>query len=84
MSITQQYLLDSYRARRLGEPSPKLSAPLEQGGPPVPAPGANDWQVMRELCDHWRFRAVLAGRPARGRLRAFLSRRRSVRASKPL
>ncbi|MFF3910971.1 hypothetical protein ACFYZJ_34620 [Streptomyces sp. NPDC001848] len=61
MSITQEYLLDAYRARRLGEPSP-------------PAPGAHDWQVVRELRDRREFRAVLAGRPARGRLRAALSR----------
>ncbi|PSM37311.1 hypothetical protein C6Y14_42715 [Streptomyces dioscori] len=54
MSITQQYLLDTYRARQHGDPTP-------------PAPGAHDWQVMRELPDHRRFRAVLAGRPARGR-----------------
>ncbi|MFE7077547.1 hypothetical protein ACFU96_46490 [Streptomyces sp. NPDC057620] len=57
MSITQQYLLDTYRARQHGDPTP-------------PAPGAHDWQVMRELPDHRRFRAVLAGRPARGRVRA--------------
>ncbi|MFV8188473.1 MULTISPECIES: hypothetical protein [unclassified Streptomyces] len=61
MSITQQYLLDSYRAHRLGES-------------PVPAPGANDWQVVRELRDHHLFRAVLAGRPARGRMRLALRR----------
>ncbi|MFD6290626.1 hypothetical protein [Streptomyces sp. NPDC060205] len=57
MSITQQYLLDTYRARQHGDPTP-------------PAPGAHDWQVMRELPDHRQFRAVLAGRPARGRTRA--------------
>ncbi|MDT0463841.1 hypothetical protein [Streptomyces gibsoniae] len=61
MSITQQYLLDTYRARRLGEPAP-------------PAPGAHDWQLVRELGDHRAFRAVVAGRPARGRLRTALSR----------
>jgi hypothetical protein len=55
MSITQQYALDAYRARQHGEPV-------------VPAPGAHDWQVMRELRDHQQFRAVLAGRPAHGRL----------------
>ena len=38
------------------------------------APGANDWQVVRELRDHHRFRAVLAGRPARGRMRLALRR----------
>ena len=61
MSITQQYLLDTYRAQQLGEPAP-------------PAPGAQDLQVVRELRERGRFRAVLAGRPARGRLRWALSR----------
>lgn len=61
MSITQFHVLDSYRARQLGEPDP-------------PAPGAHDWQVIRELRDHRRFRAVLAGRPAHGLLRQALSR----------
>ncbi|MGV9563286.1 hypothetical protein [Streptomyces sp. NPDC003480] len=61
MSITQQYILDTYRARRLGEPAP-------------PAPGAHDWQLMRELRDYQALRAVVAGRPARGRLRTALSR----------
>ncbi|MFD8654421.1 hypothetical protein, partial [Streptomyces mirabilis] len=50
MSITQQYFLDTYRARRHGEPAP-------------PAPGAHDWQVARELRDLRRSRAVVAGRP---------------------
>ncbi|MFI8530944.1 hypothetical protein ACIGMX_11910 [Streptomyces aquilus] len=61
MSITQQYLLDTYRARRHGEPAP-------------PAPGTHDWQVVREWRDHRLFRAVLAERPARGRTRRFLGR----------
>ncbi|MFD8736382.1 hypothetical protein ACFV06_15925 [Streptomyces sp. NPDC059618] len=61
MSITQQYLLDSYRASQHGEAAP-------------PAPGSHDWETARELRDHRRFRAVLAGRPARGRLRGALSR----------
>ncbi|MEV0210990.1 hypothetical protein AB0H97_38015 [Streptomyces sp. NPDC050788] len=61
MSITQQYLLDTYRAHRLGEP-------------PVPAPGANDWQVVRELREYRRFSAVVAGRAARGRIRLALRR----------
>ncbi|SES18202.1 hypothetical protein SAMN04487983_103443 [Streptomyces sp. yr375] len=68
MSITQQYALDVYRARKHGEP-------------PVQAPGAHDWQVMRELRDYQRFRAVLAGRPAHGRLRRLLSRRLRLRPS---
>ncbi|WP_328495663.1 hypothetical protein OHS59_25175 [Streptomyces sp. NBC_00414] len=61
MSITQQYLLDTYRAQQHGDPTP-------------PAPGAHDWQVMRELPDHRRFRAALTGRPVRGRVRAALTR----------
>ncbi|MFF4805965.1 hypothetical protein ACFY1U_47595 [Streptomyces sp. NPDC001351] len=61
MSITQQYLLDTYRARKLGEPGP-------------PAPGAEDWQVVREVREHLQFRAVLAGRGAHGRIRQALGR----------
>jgi hypothetical protein len=61
MSITQQYLLDTYRAQRLGELSP-------------PAPGAHDWQVVRETREYQRFRAVVAERPARGRIRQTLGR----------
>ncbi|MES5819683.1 hypothetical protein [Streptomyces sp. RG80] len=62
MSLTQQYLLDTYRAQHLGEPVP-------------PAPGTHDWQVVRELRDRRRFRAVLAGRPVHGRIRRLLGRR---------
>ncbi|MER6027484.1 hypothetical protein [Streptomyces sp. NPDC001851] len=61
MSITQQYLLDSYRARVLGEPEP-------------PASGRYDVGLVRELRDHRRFHAVIAGRPARGRVRHALRR----------
>ena len=61
MSITQQYLLDGYRAAQHGEAAP-------------PAPGSHDWETARELRDYRRFRAVLAGRPATGRLRGALSR----------
>ncbi|MFI1168413.1 hypothetical protein ACH4UM_33725 [Streptomyces sp. NPDC020801] len=61
MSITQQYALDVHRARQHGEPAP-------------PAPGAHDRQVVRGLRDHRRLRAVLAGRPAQGRLRRSLGR----------
>ncbi|MGV9452246.1 hypothetical protein [Streptomyces sp. NPDC003635] len=60
MSITQQYLLDTYRAHRHGEPAP-------------PAPGTHDRQVVRRWREDRRFRAVLAGRPVRG-LRGFLRR----------
>ncbi|MET7653414.1 hypothetical protein [Streptomyces sp. NPDC005486] len=66
MSITQQYALDVHRARQHGEPS-------------APAPGAHDWQVIRELRDHRQFRAVLLGRPAHGRLRQALARRLRLR-----
>ncbi|MDQ8707789.1 hypothetical protein RCO28_35750 [Streptomyces sp. LHD-70] len=61
MSITQQYLLDSYRAAQHGTPQP-------------PAPGRHDWHVVRELRDHRRSEAVAHERPARGRLRLALSR----------
>jgi hypothetical protein len=61
MSLTQQYLLDTYRAQRLGHPAP-------------PAPGTHDWQVVRELRDYRQFRAVLAERPAHGRIRQALGR----------
>ncbi|WP_217165976.1 hypothetical protein [Streptomyces sp. AC512_CC834] len=61
MSITQQYLFDTYRARQLGEPLP-------------PAPGTHDRRVVREWQDRRRFRAVLAGRPAHGRVRRALRR----------
>ncbi|MET8573033.1 hypothetical protein [Streptomyces sp. NPDC004783] len=65
MSVTQQYLLDTYRAGRLGEPAP-------------PAPGTHDARVVREWRDRRRFRAVLAGRPAEGRVRSLLRRWRSL------
>ncbi|KOU56590.1 hypothetical protein ADK57_41755 [Streptomyces sp. MMG1533] len=61
MTITQQYLLDTYRAQRLGTPAP-------------PAPGAHDWQVVRELHDYGQFRAVIAERPAHKRIRQALGR----------
>ncbi|MFF3741967.1 hypothetical protein [Streptomyces sp. NPDC002566] len=62
MSITEQYALDVHRARQHGEPLP-------------PAPGAHDWQLVRELRDRREFEAVLGGRrPARGRARNVLGR----------
>ncbi|MFG2439192.1 hypothetical protein [Streptomyces sp. NPDC048508] len=61
MSITQQYLLDTYRAAQHGEPAP-------------PAPGAHDAETVREVREYRRFRAVVAGRPARGRIRGALGR----------
>ncbi|MGW5427849.1 hypothetical protein ACWET9_11610 [Streptomyces sp. NPDC004059] len=61
MSVTQQYLLDSHRARALGEPEP-------------PAPGRHDADLVRELRDYRRFQVVIAGRPAWGRVRYALRR----------
>ncbi|MCX4644005.1 hypothetical protein ACWGDS_23070 [Streptomyces sp. NPDC055059] len=61
MSINQQYALDVYRASLHGEPAP-------------PAPGVHDWGAIRELRDYRRFRAVIDGRPAHGRIRAALAR----------
>ncbi|MGI5377236.1 hypothetical protein ACQEV2_23920 [Streptomyces sp. CA-251387] len=61
MSITQQYVLDTYRARQLGEPAP-------------PAPGAHDWQLAREWRDYRQFRAVVAEPPVHGRIRQALGR----------
>ncbi|MEU6765427.1 hypothetical protein ABZ916_23210 [Streptomyces sp. NPDC046853] len=61
MSITQQYLLDGYRAAQHDERTP-------------PAPGTQDWQVIREVRDYGRFRAVVGERPARGRVRAAVAR----------
>ncbi|MFG2809815.1 MULTISPECIES: hypothetical protein [Streptomyces] len=57
MSVTQQHLLDTYRALTLGEPAP-------------PAPGTHDPRVVRELGDERRSRAVRHGlRNALGRWR---------------
>ncbi|MDT0392759.1 hypothetical protein [Streptomyces sp. DSM 41921] len=61
MSITQQYLLDTHRARSLGAAAP-------------PAPGTHDWRLLRAWREERRFRAVLAGRPVRHGLRAALVR----------
>ncbi|MFI0238117.1 hypothetical protein [Streptomyces sp. NPDC016845] len=62
MTVNHQYALDVYRAAQRGEPA-------------GPAPGPHDRAALRELRDHRRFEAVLAGRPARGRIRAALTRR---------
>ncbi|MEU4796463.1 hypothetical protein [Streptomyces sp. NPDC023327] len=61
MSVTQQYLLDTYRAAQHGERTP-------------PAPGLRDWQAVREVRDYGRFRAVVEERPVHGRVRAALAR----------
>ncbi|WP_055599525.1 hypothetical protein [Streptomyces aureus] len=68
MNALHQYLFDTYRAARLGEPTP-------------PAPGTHDLAVLRSVRDRRRFERVLAGRPARGALRAALRRRLRSRAS---
>ncbi|WP_251070317.1 hypothetical protein [Streptomyces sp. ISL-96] len=61
MNAIQQHMLDVYRAAQLGSPAP-------------PAPGLNDWQVVREVRDHRRVRAVAENRPHRvHRLRAALA-----------
>ncbi|WP_309050121.1 hypothetical protein [Streptomyces sp.] len=56
MNALHQYLFDTYRAARLGEPVP-------------PAPGTYDVALFRAAVDRRRFERVVAGRPARGRLR---------------
>ncbi|MFJ9180818.1 hypothetical protein [Streptomyces sp. NPDC102360] len=61
MSVTQQYAIDLYRAAQRGEAAP-------------PAPGRHEVDALRELRDYRRFKAVVAGRPARGRIRAALTR----------
>lgn len=61
MSITQQFLLDSYRASQHGTPQP-------------PAPGQYDARTLGELRDYRRFQAVIQERPARGRIHLALSR----------
>ncbi|MFE0702962.1 hypothetical protein [Streptomyces sp. NPDC058872] len=62
MNALHQYLFDSYRAARLGEPLP-------------PEPGTHEVAALRAARDRRRFERVLAGRPARGTLRAALRRR---------
>ncbi|MEU6390062.1 hypothetical protein [Streptomyces sp. NPDC046939] len=62
MNVSQQYALDVFRAAQRGEPA-------------GPAPGLHDTAVLREVRDYRRFEAVLAGRPAHGRVRAALARR---------
>ena len=61
MNALHQYLFDTYRAERLGEPLP-------------PAPGTHDVAVLQGIADRRRFERVVAGRPARGGLRAALRR----------
>ncbi|MFE2561316.1 hypothetical protein ACFXGT_35960 [Streptomyces sp. NPDC059352] len=67
MNALHQYLFDTYRAARLGEPPP-------------PAPGTYDVALLRAVRDRRRFDRVVAGRCRAGgdlslRLRAALHRR---------
>ncbi|MGA5193320.1 hypothetical protein [Streptomyces exfoliatus] len=68
MNALHQYLFDTYRAARLGEPAP-------------PAPGTHDIAVLRAVRERRRFERALAGRRARGLLRTALWRRRHGGAS---
>ncbi|RSS54296.1 hypothetical protein [Streptomyces sp. WAC01280] len=68
MNAMHQYLFDTYRAARLGDPMP-------------PVPGTHDVAVVRSVVDRRRFERVLAGRPARGPLRTALHR--WLRRSRP-
>ncbi|MGA5063208.1 hypothetical protein ACPB9E_05405 [Streptomyces exfoliatus] len=68
MNALHQYLFDTYRAARLGEPAP-------------PAPGTHDIAVLRAVRERRRFERALAGRRARGRLRTALWPRRHGGAS---
>ncbi|MFF0478019.1 hypothetical protein [Streptomyces sp. NPDC004284] len=61
MNALHQYVFDAYRAARLGEPTP-------------PEPGTHDLAVLRAVRDRRRFARVVAGRPARGTVRAALHR----------
>ncbi|MFH9429827.1 hypothetical protein ACH4JZ_16240 [Streptomyces sp. NPDC017615] len=55
-----------------GSRSPGSGRPGEPG---PPEPGAGTLALLVSLRERRRFRAVLAGRPARGRLRGLLARR---------
>ncbi|MCL8013730.1 hypothetical protein [Streptomyces sp. AS02] len=67
MSITQHHLLDAHRAWQHGEAPP-------------PAPGTHDQKVVLDWREYRRFRTVVAGRPAHGRIRQALGRRLRPRA----
>ncbi|ADI09060.1 hypothetical protein SBI_05940 [Streptomyces bingchenggensis BCW-1] len=67
MSLTEQYVLDLYRAAQRGEPAP-----------PAPRPG--DWRTIRELSRYRDFCAVVEERPARGAARRTVRARQVVRA----
>ncbi|MEU9297146.1 hypothetical protein ACFY8P_00210 [Streptomyces sp. NPDC012693] len=68
MNALHQYLFDTYRAERLGEPMP-------------PAPGTCDVALLRAVRDRRRFERVVAGRLARGGTRAAVRRWWRRRAS---
>ncbi|MEU3088254.1 hypothetical protein ACWCQ0_25025 [Streptomyces massasporeus] len=53
MSVTQQHLLDAYRALTLGEPAP----PAPGWVPAPPAQGTHDRRAVREPSDERRSRA---------------------------
>ncbi|MER7537292.1 hypothetical protein ABTX77_21265 [Streptomyces sp. NPDC097704] len=61
MNALHQYLFDTYRAARLGEPLP-------------PEPGTHDVAVLRAVRDRRRFERAPAGRRAHGTVRAALRR----------
>ncbi|MER5201952.1 hypothetical protein [Streptomyces sp. NPDC002825] len=61
MNALHQYLFDTYRAARLGEPMP-------------PAPGTHDVAVFRAVRDRRRLDRATAGRPARGTVRRTVRR----------
>ncbi|MFG2752879.1 hypothetical protein [Streptomyces xanthophaeus] len=61
MSAIEQYLIDTYRASKHGDPMP-------------PPPGRDDLAVLREARNYEQLRAVLDGRPARHPWRAALHR----------
>ncbi|MEU7326155.1 hypothetical protein ABZ682_37150 [Streptomyces griseoviridis] len=69
MSVTQQYLLDTYRAQRLGTPAP-------------PAPGSGDRLLLRGLRERRAFRRVLAGRVVGGWRRLLPRRAPLTRAAR--
>lgn len=62
MNAMHQYLFDAYRATQHRDALP-------------PVPGRHDVAALRSARDARRFARVVAGRPARGRLRAFRRRR---------
>lgn len=66
MTLTQQYALDLYRATQIAEYTP-------------PAPGRDDWRMLREFRDYRRSMVVDEGRRAQHRWRAAAARLRRPR-----